>query len=100
MDFKSVRPELKAKLRHFIDSIFNPIHSFLDLATEKLRSINQVTSQGLDLGKYLSVFGDMPGIWQSVIVSLLASATLLGGLIIFRSLFRMYYSVKEGVKWW
>lgn len=95
-----IGPELKAKLRGFIDSIFNPFHSFLDLGIEKLRAISSVTSQGIDVGKYLSIFGDMPAIWQSVIVSLLASATLLGGLIIFRSIMRLYYSAKEGVKWW
>jgi hypothetical protein len=59
-----------------------------------------VTAQGINVGKYLSVFGDMPAVWQTLIVSILGSVTLLGGLIIFRSLMRVYYSAKEGVKWW
>ncbi|UYX52410.1 hypothetical protein M3Y14_29105 [Bacillus thuringiensis] len=101
MDMKDFTfSELKGKLRSFVDSIFNPFHSFLDLGLEKLRALNQVTSQGIDIGKYFSVFGDMPGAWQGVIVSALLSATLLGGLIIFRSIMRIYYSAKEGVKWW
>lgn len=91
---------IKAKLHEFIDSIFQPIISFLDLGIEKLHDLNMVTAQGLDIGQYLSIFGDMPGIWQKVIISILASVTLLGGLIIFRSIMRLYYSVKEGVKWW
>lgn len=91
---------LKEKIHSFIDSIFNPIISFLDLGIQKLQGLNMVTSQGLDIGKYLSVFGDMPGVWQKVIISILASVTLLGGLIIFRAVMRMYYSAKEGVKWW
>lgn len=91
---------VKEKLRSFIDSIFQPIISFLDLGIQKLQSINLVVAQGIDVGKYLSVFGDMPGVWQKVIISILASVTLLGSLLIFRSVMRMYYSVKEGVKWW
>lgn len=91
---------IKEKLHSFIDSIFNPIISFLDLGIQKLQGLNMVTSQGLDVGQYLSVFGDMPSVWQKVIVSILASVTLLGGLIIFRSIMRMYFSIKDGVKWW
>lgn len=91
---------VKEKLRSFIDSIFDPIVSFLDLCIEKLQGINMVTAQGINVGKYLSVFGDMPAVWQTLIVSILGSVTLLGGLIIFRSLMRVYYSAKEGVKWW
>ncbi|MGH0686723.1 hypothetical protein [Bacillus mycoides] len=92
--------DVKAKLHSFVDSIFQPILSFLDLCIEKLQGINLVVATGIDVGRYLSVFGDMPGVWQKVIISILASVTLLGGLLIFRSVMRMYYSVKEGVKWW
>lgn len=92
--------DLKEKIHSFIDSIFNPIVSFLDLGIQKLQGLNMVASQGLDVGQYLSVFGDMPSVWQKVIVSILASVTLLGGLIIFRSIMRMYFSIKDGVKWW
>lgn len=91
---------LREKIRGFIDSIFSPFHSFLDMAIEKLRQVNLVTAQGLDVGKYLSFFGDMPQAWQLVIVSLLGSTTLIGGLLIFRSIMRIYYGMKEGVKWW
>lgn len=91
---------MREKIRGFIDSIFNPFHSFLDMAIEKLRAVNLITAQGLDVGKYLSVFGDMPSVWQTVIVSLLGATVLLGALLIFRSVMRIYYSMKEGVKWW
>lgn len=91
---------VKEKLHSFVDSIFQPILSFLNLCIEKLQGINLVVATGIDVGRYLSVFGDMPGVWQKVIISILASVTLLGGLLIFRSVMRMYYSVKEGVKWW
>ncbi|MGE6349412.1 hypothetical protein ACQKIY_31240 [Bacillus mycoides] len=91
---------VKEKLHSFVDSIFQPILSFLNLCIEKLQGINLVVATGIDVGRYLSVFGDMPGVWQKVIISILASVTLLGGLLIFRSVMRMYYSIKEGVKWW
>ncbi|GAB6633292.1 hypothetical protein ACQVQT_28680 [Bacillus paranthracis] len=91
---------VKEKLHSFVDSIFQPIISFLDLCIEKIQGINMVVATGIDVGRYLSVFGDMPSPWQKVIISMLASVTLLGSLLIFRSAMRMYYSIKEGVKWW
>ncbi|WP_430483499.1 hypothetical protein [Rossellomorea marisflavi] len=92
--------EIKEAIRGFIDKIFEPPISFLELASEKLQGVQLVTAQGLDVGKYLSIFGDMPGPWQMVVSSLLISTVLLGSLLIFRSVMRLYYSLKEGVKWW
>lgn len=67
---------------------------------ERLGNISLVTAQGLDIGQYLSIFGDMPGIWQVVIGSILGASALLGSLLIYRSIMRLYYGMKEGVKWW
>lgn len=91
---------IKEKIIDFINKIFDPIFSFLDLGIEKLREVQLVASQGLNVGQYLSVFGDMPAAWQMVISSILLSTVLLGSLLIFRSVVRLYYSAKEGVKWW
>ncbi len=77
-----------------------PPISFLDMAIDRLQGIQMVTAQGLDLSKYLYVFGDMPTAWQLVITSLLISTVLLGSLLIYRSIMRIYYAAKEGVKWW
>lgn len=92
--------DIKTVIHRFIDSIFKPPIAFLDMAREKLQGVNLVTSQGLDIGKYFSIFGDLPASWQLVVSSILISTVLLGTLLIFRSVMRMYYSVKEGVKWW
>lgn len=83
-----------------IDKIFQPPISFLRLAKEKLVSANMITAQGLDIGQYFSIFGDLPRAWQLVISSALLATVFLGVLLTFRSLMRIYYSVKEGVKWW
>lgn len=91
---------IKETIHSFIDKIFQPPISFLDLAIEKLNGINLVIAQGLNVGQYLSIFGDLPGVWQLALSSLLISTVFLGSLLIFRSLMRMYFSVKEGVKWW
>ncbi|MGG5253526.1 hypothetical protein ACQYAD_08525 [Neobacillus sp. SM06] len=92
--------DLKQQIHAFLDKIFGPPISFLDMGIEKLQNVNLVTAQGLDVGKYLSVFGDMPAAWQLVISSILISSVLLGSLLIFRSIVRLYYSLKEGIKWW
>ena len=92
--------EMKELFRSFLDKIFQPPITFLDLAIERLDSINLVTAQGINIGQYFAVFGDLPTSWQLVISSILISTVFLGGLLIFRSVMRMYYSVKEGVKLW
>lgn len=87
-------------LKQFIDTILQPPISFLDLAIERLRDVQLVTAQGLDIGQYFRVFGDLPTEWQMVVTSLLASTVLLGTLLMVRSIMRLYFSVKDGVKWW
>lgn len=88
------------KLRSWIDSIFAPLHAPLDLAIQKLQEVQLVTAQGLNVGQYLRVFGDMPMPWQLVIMSLMLSMVAIGSVFIFRSIMRVYYAKKEGVKWW
>jgi len=92
--------DIKGVIHSFLDKIFNPPISFLDMAIENLQSAQLVTAQGLDIGSYFSIFGDLPTAWQLAISSILISTVLLGSLLIFRSIMRMYYSIKEGVKWW
>ena len=84
----------------FINKIFKPPISFLNLAIEKLQGARLVIAQGLNVNQYLSIFGDLPSEWQLVISSLLLSMVLLSTLLIVRVLMRMYYQTKEGVKWW
>ena len=84
----------------WVDAIFNPVHSFLDLGIEQLRTAQQVTAQGIDFSQYTRVFGDMPPAWQMVLTSLFISTALIGGLFIFRSIMRVYYAKKDAVKWW
>lgn len=91
---------MKGVIHSFIDKIFSPPISFLNLAIEKIQGVQLVTAQGLNIGKYFSVFGDLPAAWQLVVSSILISTVLLGSLLVFRSVMRMYYSIKEGVKWW
>ncbi|MBM7543258.1 hypothetical protein [Amphibacillus cookii] len=85
---------------NFIDSVFQPPISFLQLAIERLQVARMVTAQGLDIGQYFRVFGDLPTAWQMVITSALIATVLLGTLLTFRSIMRLYYAVKEGVHWW
>lgn len=87
-------------IKSFIDKIFQPPIAFLDLAIEKLKEAGSITAQGLNVNQYFSIFGDLPGTWQLVITSLLASMVLLSSLLFVRVLLRLYFTVKSGVKWW
>lgn len=91
---------IKDVVRGFVDKVFNPPISFLNMAVEKLQEVQTITAQGLDIGSYFSIFGDLPTAWQLVVSSILISTVMLGTLLIFRSVMRLYYGVKEGVKWW
>lgn len=97
---EGINIDVLTTIKSFINKIFEPPISFLDLAIERIQGVQLVTAQGLDIGSYFSVFGDLPRTWQMVVSSILLSTVLLGTLLIFRSVMRMYYSVKEGVKWW
>lgn len=92
--------DIYGAIKSFIDKIFQPPISFLNLAIEKIRGVRLVMSQGLNIGEYFSVFGDLPTAWQLVVSSILISTVMLGVLLIFRSIMRIYYATKEGVKWW
>lgn len=87
-------------IRNWVDNIFCPIITFLDLARSKLAAVSLMMGQGLNIGKYFKIFGDLPTSWQLVVSSLLLMVVTLGGLLIYRSAMRIYYSIKEGVKWW
>lgn len=87
-------------LKAFIDKTFAVPIAFLDLAIEKLAGLSLVTAQGLDFNGYLSIFGDLPSEWQLVISSLLISMVLFITLLTIKSLMRVYFAAKEGVKWW
>ncbi|MBP3041761.1 hypothetical protein J9303_20170 [Bacillaceae bacterium Marseille-Q3522] len=91
---------LREKIRSFLDMIFDPPITFIDLGIERLRNVQQVTAQGLNVNNYLGVFGDMPPAWQLVISSILLATVILGSLLLFRSVVRLYYAIKDGVQWW
>jgi len=84
----------------FIDKIFQPPIAFLDLAIEQLQRVQMTTAQGLNLSQYFAVFGDLPFHFQLVVSSILISTVMLGSLILFRSVLRLYFAIKEGVQWW
>lgn len=92
--------DIYGAIKSFIDKIFQPPITFLNLAIEKIQGVQMVTAQGLNIGQYFSVFGDLPTAWQLVVSSILISTVMLGVLLIFRSIMRIYYATKEGVKWW
>lgn len=94
------QPRWTSPIRNWVDDIFCPVITFLDLAKAKLAGVSLVMGQGLNIGQYLRVFGDLPTSWQLVVSSLLLMVATLGALLIFRSAMRIYYSIKEGVKWW
>lgn len=94
------QPRWTSPIRNWVDDIFCPVISFLDLAKAKLASVSLMIGQGLNIGQYFSIFGDLPTSWQMAISSLFLMITTLGAILIFRSAMRIYYGIKEGLKWW
>jgi len=87
-------------IKTFVDKIFRVPMSFLDLAREKLQSAGVITRQGLDFSSYMSIFRDLPYSWQLVLSNLLLVTVLLASLVLFKTLMRLYFTVKSGVQWW
>lgn len=91
---------LPAPIRNFIDAIFSPPITFLELMQDMLSNAGTVVGRGISLGNYFSFFSYLPSEWQSVIQSALASSVLLAILFLVRSLWDMYLRVKQSSKWW
>jgi hypothetical protein len=91
---------LPAALRNFIDSIFSPPLTFLQLARSYLNNTSLVAGHGISLNNYFGMFGYLPSSMQTVINSLLASIVLLAILQLVKMIMRMYFAFKDGAKWW
>jgi len=87
-------------ITEFIDRIFSVPITFLDLAIDNLNNVSLVSAQGIDLSQYFSIFYDLPSYLQMVVASLIMSVVFLGSLHIARAVTRLYFAVKDGVKWW
>ena len=91
---------LPAPVRNFFDSIFAPPIRFLQMALEYLNHASLVAGHGISLDNYFGFFNYLPGSWVAVVNSILASIVLLAILQLVRAIMRMYFTVKDGVKWW
>lgn len=91
---------LPAPIRNFFDSIFAPPISFLQMASDYLSHVALVAGHGINLNNYFGFFSYLPSSWQSVVNSILAGILLLAVLQLVKAILRMYYAVKDGVKWW
>lgn len=91
---------LPANIRNFIDGIFAPPISFLQLMQDMLGNAGTVVGRGISLNNYFSFFGYLPPEWQNVVNSALSSVMLLAVLWLVRSIWDMYLKVKASGKWW
>lgn len=91
---------LPQPVKNFLDALFKPAIEFLKMCNEFLESIELVAGRGINLNQYLSFFNYLPPSWQAVLNAILASIMLLAILQLIKFIMRMYFSVKEAVKWW
>lgn len=91
---------LPQPVKNFIDSIFNPPITFLEMVFDLLNRVALVAGKGINLNNYFGFFSYLPTPMQSVVHSLLASVMLLAILQLIKAVMRMYGQVKVWVKWW
>lgn len=87
-------------IKNFIDAIFKPAITFLDMVLDYLGSISLIAGKGINLSQYLSFFSYLPGSMQLVVQSIISAVMFLAILQLIKYIMRMYYSVKDAVKWW
>lgn len=87
-------------VRNFIDAIFSPPLTFLNLMRDMLNNASTVVGKGISLNNYFSFFSYLPIEWQRVIQSALVSIVLLAILFLVKSLWDMYLRIKSSSKWW
>lgn len=91
---------LPAPIKNFIDTVFSPPFSFLQLCYDMLQNAGTVVGKGISLNNYFGWFGYLPNEWQLVVKSALASVALLAVLFLVRALWDMYLKIKQSSKWW
>jgi hypothetical protein len=91
---------LPVSIRNFVDAIFSPPLTFLELCRDMLANAGTVVGRGISLGNYFGFFGYLPSEWQGVVQSALGSVALLAVLFLVRALWDMYLKVKVSSKWW
>lgn len=91
---------LPASMRNFIDSIFAPPLSFLNLMVDFLGRVGTVAGKGINLNNYFSFFGYLPPAWQLAVKSALASVVLLAMLFLVRMIWNAYLKTKNSAQWW
>lgn len=91
---------IPGNVRNFIDSLFAPVLSFLQLLRDVLNDVGSVVGKGINLNNYFSFFGYLPQEWQMVVQSALASITLIALLFLVRSIWNVYLKTKESIKFW
>lgn len=87
-------------LKNFIDTIFKPPTEILEKIVELLGQVSMIAGKGINVGHYFVFFDHLPSSLQSVVNSLLASVIFLAVLILIRAIVRLYFGVKDGIKWW
>jgi hypothetical protein len=91
---------LPAPMKNFVDSIFGPPITFLDMIIDLLNRVSLVAGKGISLSNYFGFFSYLPGPLVAVVNSLLAAVMFLAILQLIKAVMRMYGQVKEWIKWW
>jgi hypothetical protein len=84
----------------FIDSLFNGPIQLLQSAINFLSRLANVAATGINVNNYFGWFGVLDPAFQRVINSILASLAFIAILFIVRAVYRIYLSLKAGIKWW
>lgn len=87
-------------MEDIIDAIFNPATQLLQHAYDALVGASLLASRGLDIGAYLGPLAWLGPQWLALIKSVFLSAALVVSVLVARSLFDLYLSLKSSVKWW
>lgn len=83
-----------------LQTIFGPPEQLLSQAIAYLAHLSTVAAAGLHLETYFGWFSVLDPAWEGVVSSLMGSVVLIGVLQLVRSVYRLYLSLKRGVKWW
>lgn len=85
---------------NFIESIFNPVISILDLIISKLSSIGTVAAKGVRVSDYFGFFNILGNAWSSLIMQFIAALTFIFVLYMIQKYNRVLLWFKDLIKWW
>lgn len=88
------------EIKNFIDTIFAPILTWLNMISLQIRNLSVPVSHPLDFNKYFGQFAFLGPKWMLVITTLCGLAFVYFIIFFIMNARGLYQKFKDSIQWW